>query len=621
MIGRHPGVSRRVLLVTSLAAMFLAGVLGGTSRSWASTSSPYFASLTGSAANQLQVARFGASAATLPDGQVLIAGGADEEVVLQSAELFDPITNTFSELAAAGSSELQTPREAALTATLPDGQVLIAGGYNLGVDLQSAELFNPVNDTFTALAATGETELQIARYGAGAALLPDGQVLIVGGFNEAGGFLQSAELFNPATGTFTADSAVPQARRFDPLVALLGDGQVLIAGGQDGVGAISGAELFNPANDTFTALPESSATELQHGRFGAATTLLSNGEVLIVGGFDGVDLLPSVELFNPANDTFTVLPESGQTESQVLRGGAVASALSDGRVLIAGGNGGNGKTLQSAELFYSAPQVAATGGEFGDRTVEQPSGGQVLVITNLGAQELAIAGATLEGPDSADFLITADSCSARRLAFAQTCTITARFTPGTTGAMTASIALADNEQSATSIPLSGTGVAANSGPTGPAGPTGPTGPAGSNGSTGSTGLAGSTGAVGTKGETGAQGPLGLTGAQGLLGPTGSAGQIELVTCKPATTGKGKHKKTLLKCTTKLTSSPVKFTTAVASSLAVLSRGRVIYATGSAGRLGNKTKLQLTPRRQLGRGTYTLTLTNGRKQQRETITIG
>ena len=143
------------------------------------------------------------------------------------------------------------------------------------------------------------------------------------------------------------------------------------------------------------------------------------------------------------------------------------------------------------------------------------------------------------------------------------------------------------------------------------GPTGPPGPVGSNGINGAQGPAGSQGPVGSNGTNGTQGPA---------GPQGPAGRIELVTCKSVTTGKGKHRKTVQKCTTKLTSSPVRFTTAGASIAAVLSRGKIIYATGSAIDSGKRTKLLLSPRRNIGKGSYTLTLTHGRKRQRETITI-
>ena len=79
---------------------------------------------------------------------------------------------------------------------LPDGQVLIAGGWHEG-DLQSAELFDPTDDTFTALTAAGSSELQTARYGAVAAALPDGQVLIAGGYNESERLFAERGTFRP----------------------------------------------------------------------------------------------------------------------------------------------------------------------------------------------------------------------------------------------------------------------------------------------------------------------------------------------------------------------------------------------------------------------------------------
>lgn len=92
-----------------------------------------------------------------------------------------------------------------------------------------------------------------------------------------------------------------------------------------------------------------------------------------------------------------------------------------------------------------------------------------------------------------------------------------------------------------------------------------------------------------------------------------------MTCRAVKTGKGKHHQTVQGCTTRLTSSPVKFTTTDLIT-AVLSRGKIVYGVGLASRAGNRTKLLLTPLRAIHDGRYTLTLTHGRKRQRGTITI-
>ncbi len=149
--------------------------------------------------------------------------------------------------------------------------------------------------------------------------------------------------------------------------------------------------------------------------------------------------------------------------------------------------------------------------------------------------------------------------------------------------------------SATSAPVSV--IAQSSGPTGPQGPQGPTG---------------------LQGGTGLQGAIGAQGAQGRQGTQGPPGEVELVICTTTTKTTTVHgkKKTVKqnKCTTKLVSSPVKFTTSAAK--ATLSRGRVIYATGTA----SASRLRLQTRRALRPGRYTLTLTSHHKTTRQTITI-
>jgi hypothetical protein len=131
---------------------------------------------------------------------------------------------------------------------------------------------------------------------------------------------------------------------------------------------------------------------------------------------------------------------------------------------------------------------------------------------------------------------------------------------------------------------------------------------------------GTNGTNGANGANGAAGANGANGAQGATGPQGPAGKVELVSCKSVTTGTGKKKKTVQKCTTRLTSSPVKFTTTGVATAAVLSRGGVVYATGTATRSGNQTRLLLTPRRRLVKGRYTLTLARRHMHRRETVTI-
>jgi N-acetylneuraminic acid mutarotase len=651
-----------------LLAAILAGMLVVAATASAAPSAPYFVALPASGASATQSPRDYGVVATLPDGQVLIAGGIDEHYagfILQSAELFNPTNDTFTALEASGASELQSRRFGAVAATLPDGQVLIAGGANLSnEEQQSAELFNPASDTFTMLAG-GE---QTGRVFAAAATLPDGQVLIAGGTNRYG-YAQSAELFNPETETFTTLASGEQANRKEAVAATLPNGQVLIADGENRefLFGPSGetAELFNPETDTFTMLASDSRTDRQ----GASAATLPDGQVLIVGGQNEDGQQEIAELFDPANDTFTTLASREQTP----RLAPAEATLPDGQVLIAGGANQSGEP-QSAELYFSAPEASAPPGEFGDQTVEEPSPVSQLSVSNVGAQALKIGSATIAGSDPADFQITDDACAGRTLAFEQSCTISVRFTPSATGERTASVALADNEQSPSEIQLTGNGVAAGSGPgkegkegkegtqgkegkegkegaegkegkegaggkegaegkegkegkegaEGKQGAKGESGPIGAAGTNGLPGIAGTNGTAGTDGLPGAigpGGPAGATGPRGAPGVAGPAGQIELVSCKTLTSGKGKHKKTRQSCSSRLTSSPLKIATTKALLRASLSRASRIYATGSALASAEQTQLFLTPRRKLAEGAYTLTLTSANKRRRETITLG
>ena len=210
------------------------------------------------------VARTGAVAALLPDGRVLIAGGLAAYLplmrFLRSAEVFDPATGEFTELA----GKMTTKRSDAVAATLPGGRVLIAGGATDGtrrwsggrrpVLLSSAEVFEPASGAFIARSG----EMTAKRGGAVAAPLPGGRVLIAGG-GDGSGQVSSAEVFDPASGRFTVLSASLTTARTNPVAAPLPGARVLIAGGQTAGGptrwgrhrtvALASAEVFEPASE------------------------------------------------------------------------------------------------------------------------------------------------------------------------------------------------------------------------------------------------------------------------------------------------------------------------------------------------------------------------------------
>src|ERR1044071_3429506 len=187
----------------------------------------------------------------------------------------------------------------------------------------------------TAAAPTESTTMTVERRGHTATRLADGRVLIAGGENSSG-TLNQTELYDPASGSFTAAANLGAARA-DHTATLLADGRVLIAGGRSGADSVATTEIFDPATGSFTSGPSMSVA-----RAGHSATLFANGRVLIVGG----DAAGSAEIFDLAAGTSTATGSMAAARSMHS-----AALLLDGRVLVVGGRDGNGNELLSGEIF------------------------------------------------------------------------------------------------------------------------------------------------------------------------------------------------------------------------------------------------------------------------------
>ena len=274
------------------------------------------------------------SATRLNDGRVLITGGgkvdsdatnADTPTKIASPEIYDPVTGTFGPAA-----EMTTPRILHTATLLNDGRVLVTGGVGEpkkkggeGKVLASAELYDPATDTWSP---TGD--MSTPRGYHTATLLPDGRVLIVGGLSQSDGLNKtdasdpapkSAEIYDPATGTFGPTGTLV-ADRLGHTATLLPDGHVLLAGGYDRTDKehpfSAAAELFDPASGTSAA-----TGDMTTGLAFQAAAPLPDGRVILVGvGYDAliagisaggngtasVDLMSGAEIYDPATGTFSV---------------------------------------------------------------------------------------------------------------------------------------------------------------------------------------------------------------------------------------------------------------------------------------------------------------------------
>ena len=246
--------------------------------------------------------------------------------------------------------------------------MLVAGGTND----RTAEIFDPATGKFTTVAGL----MTIAREDAVAAALPDGRVLIAGGYDPVGATtLQTAEIFNPQTNTFSSTGSLMVTKLSGAAAASLGDGRVLIAGGYDGANESKGGMTYDPKTNTFSTV---NSTMSKTASLNAAASL-PDGEAMVVGGQNPGGDLKTAALFNPSSNTFS---ESGLGQMPFERKLLAASpVLSTGQVLVAGGYYNGGPT-KSALLF-------GTSDAFTTKTK-----GKKLIVTVASPGTLTVAGAT-----------------------------------------------------------------------------------------------------------------------------------------------------------------------------------------------------------------------------------
>jgi hypothetical protein len=228
------------------------------------------------------------TATPLSDGGALLTGGLTGATnpVSGSADRYDSADQKWHSL-----GQMFQVRVGHTATLLRDGRVLIAGGLSCcqvpnpspEFYTSSAEIYDPATDAFTP---TGT--MSSARGNHAAALLPDGRVLISGGDgNDPAAPPLGTEIFDPASGQFSSAGDL-QAPRDSHSAVTLTDGRVLVIGGEVppelvgrvGVG-VSATEIFDPATGRWSAGPT-----LDPAFYAATVTLLSNGKVLVFGGED-----------------------------------------------------------------------------------------------------------------------------------------------------------------------------------------------------------------------------------------------------------------------------------------------------------------------------------------------
>ena len=311
----------------------------------------------------LTTARRYHTATLLPNGKVLVAGGYSGNSTWPiSAELYDPAAGMWSL-----TGDMNTAHEEHTSTLLPNGKVLIAGGFPGG---NTAELYDPATGAWTVTGAMNGTRSDHT-----ATLLPNGKILVAGGIQGLGQ-ISNAELYDPATGEWAA-AAQMNVTRYYHTATLLSNGKVLVAGG---TGGSNSAELYDPGTGTWTLTGSMSTARDHH-----TATLLTNGTVLVTGGSGGVN---SAELYNPATGTWSLTGAMS-----VARGYHTATLLGNGRVVVVGGADAVYTALSSTEQYLPAGGLWATTaslhtGRFGHTATLLPNG-TVLIAGGVGGESSA----------------------------------------------------------------------------------------------------------------------------------------------------------------------------------------------------------------------------------------
>jgi hypothetical protein len=213
---------------------------------------------------------------------------------------------------------------------------LVAGGFDgiqLTRALKSAEIFDPATGTF---APTGD--MAVARSGLAAAPLPDGRVLVAGGGNiaDSPNGSASAEIFDPGTGTFSPTGSMA-APRYGGAGAPLPNGRAVVLGGEGPGATRRSPEIFDATTAKFTPAGDKTVVPLSE-----AAAPLPDGRVVVVGGGSGG------LIFDPVTATF-----ASTSYMPAARFSPAVAPLPDGRVLVAGGSS-IGYGAGALELPYSA---------------------------------------------------------------------------------------------------------------------------------------------------------------------------------------------------------------------------------------------------------------------------
>lgn len=282
------------------------------------------------------------SSAVLKDGRVLIAGGRRVDGGMQWTESDVEILNPSTGVSRMARNGMIEGRTGHTMTTLQDGKVLVTGGWSVlvGGPKPAMPLMHNSAELFDPATETWESVGSLHTLGGpgnAAVLLKNGKVLVVGE--------RDAEVYDPATREFTHIGQTSHAR-INTRLTLLPNGDVLVTGASQAEGAATNlpAERFSVSRQCF--VETGTPLVLRTGRFTA--TALKDGRVLLAGGDAEISKPGTVEIYDPFTGRFRLV-----CTLNTDREGHTATLMPDGRVAIVGGNGIVNRVPEGAMSFVA----------------------------------------------------------------------------------------------------------------------------------------------------------------------------------------------------------------------------------------------------------------------------
>ena len=275
------------------------------------------------------------------DSNRIYAFGGMDLNDLKSAETYNFSTHTWSKIASMG-----TPRQAHTATMLNSGQVFICGGATrqygkLAVSFHdSAEVYDTVNDIYTPVPVSMVTE----RSNHTATILPSGDVLIIGGFNSLG-VLNKVESYTGAA--FVAKTDLNTERYAHTATLTLGGDKVIVTGGINSLyNTIDSIEIYDILSNTWTVSTQVLNNKVANHR----AALLADGRILICGGNNGLGPMSFYQIYDPNTDTISVAKnmQSVREFHSIIK---ITSGINNGRILVYGGLKSSSTYVHFSEIY------------------------------------------------------------------------------------------------------------------------------------------------------------------------------------------------------------------------------------------------------------------------------